>query len=72
MGRSPKVVPFRAAPETSPNIQNGKVNPPRSQRNAERRPQEYLTPAEVEALMAAAGSLGRNMSTFIQQLGGKI
>ena len=33
--------------------------PPPRQRNAERRPREYLTPAEVEVLMAAARKRGR-------------
>ena len=60
MARSPQVVPLRAAPKPAPNIENGKVSPPRRQRNVELRPREYLTPAEVEALMAAAGSLGRH------------
>ena len=35
-------------------------NPPRKQRNAERRSREYLTAAEVEKLMTAAGSVGRH------------
>jgi integrase len=33
--------------------------PPRRQRNAERRPREYLTPAEVETLIRAAKQRGR-------------
>src|SRR5215467_2326553 len=33
--------------------------PPRRQRNAERRPREYLTPAEVETLIATARKRGR-------------
>jgi integrase len=35
------------------------VAPPRRQRNSERRPREYLTPAEVEMLIAAARQRGR-------------
>jgi type 1 fimbriae regulatory protein FimB/type 1 fimbriae regulatory protein FimE len=33
--------------------------PPRRQRNADRRPREYLTPAEVEILIATARNRGR-------------
>jgi type 1 fimbriae regulatory protein FimB/type 1 fimbriae regulatory protein FimE len=33
--------------------------PPRRQRNSERRPREYLTPAEVETLIATARRRGR-------------
>ena len=33
--------------------------PPHRQRNSERRPREYLTPAEVETLIAAAKNRGR-------------
>lgn len=35
------------------------VTPPRRQRNAERRPREYLTPAEVETLIGTAKKRGR-------------
>ena len=35
------------------------VAPPRRQRNSERRPREYLTPAEVEMLMVTARKRGR-------------
>src|SRR6516162_11862848 len=35
------------------------VTPPRRQRNAERRPREYLTPAEVEMLIGVAKKRGR-------------
>jgi integrase len=35
------------------------ARPPRRQRNSERRPREYLTPAEVERLMATAKKRGR-------------
>jgi len=44
---------------TAPNIQNGKV-PPRHRKNSEVRSREYLTPDEVDKLMAAAGKLGRH------------
>ena len=37
----------------------GRTPPPR-QRNLDRRPREYLTPAEVELLMAAAMRRGRH------------
>jgi type 1 fimbriae regulatory protein FimB/type 1 fimbriae regulatory protein FimE len=40
-------------------VENGKVMP-RRPRNAERRPREYLTPAEVKALLAAARQRGRH------------
>ena len=33
--------------------------PPRQQRNIDRRPREYLTPAEVETLMATARKRSR-------------
>jgi hypothetical protein len=33
--------------------------PPRRRRNIDRRPREYLTPAEVETLMATARKQGR-------------
>jgi type 1 fimbriae regulatory protein FimB/type 1 fimbriae regulatory protein FimE len=36
-----------------------RVAPPRQHRNAERRPREYLTPAEVEKLIANAKQRGR-------------
>lgn len=49
------VVPLRSTP---PSIKNGKVPPPR-QRNADRRSREHLTPTEVDALIAAAASIGR-------------
>ena len=35
------------------------VAPPRRQRNSERRPREYLTPAAVEMLMVTARKRGR-------------
>lgn len=57
---APKVVPLRAAHEPTPNIENGKVAPPRRKANAELRPREYLTPGEVDRLMDAAGQIGRH------------
>jgi len=35
------------------------AGPPRRQRNAERRPREYLTPAEIETLIRTAKQRGR-------------
>jgi len=43
----------------APNTVNGKV-PPRRRKNSELRSREYLTPDEVDKLMAAAGKLGRH------------
>ena len=42
------------------NTVNGKVLPPRRQTNASVRSREYLTPDEIEAVMKAAGSVGRH------------
>ena len=39
---------------------NGKVLPPRRQKNQARRPQEYLTPPEVDRLLDAARTAGRH------------
>ena len=44
----------------APNIKNGKVPPPRRRKNSELRSREYLTPDEVDKLIAAAGKLGRH------------
>ena len=41
-------------------IVNGKVLPPRRQKNEARRPREYLTPPEVERLLDAARAAGRH------------
>lgn len=51
------VVALRAP---SPVAVNGKVSPPRRVPNAERRSREHLLAAEVDALMKAAGSIGRH------------
>ena len=42
-----------------PNTQNGTV-PPRMVPHAQKRPREYLTPQEVEALIAVAKRRGRH------------
>ena len=55
-----KVVAFKGNSKPSPNIVNGKVQPPRRQFNKEVRSREYLTPDEVERLMLAAKNLGRH------------
>ena len=42
-----------------PNIQNGRVPPPRK-KNADVRPREYLLPDEINRVLAAAKTLGRH------------
>ena len=59
MTPSSKVVPLRAAIREVPITENGKAPPPR-RKNTEVRSREYLTPAEVERLIASAKSLGRH------------
>jgi type 1 fimbriae regulatory protein FimB/type 1 fimbriae regulatory protein FimE len=54
-----KVVAFRHSDQASPNTVNGKV-PPLRKRNKDVRSREYLTPDEVDQLIAAAGSTGRH------------
>src|SRR5712692_6410123 len=51
---------LRAVRKAAPSTVNGKVAPPRRPRNGDRRTREYLTPSEVEKLMATAGRLGRH------------
>jgi type 1 fimbriae regulatory protein FimB/type 1 fimbriae regulatory protein FimE len=67
--------PLEREDDTMPSTENGTVRigrqrpalrvvgepaaPPRRQRNTERRPREYLTPAEVETLLATARTRGR-------------
>jgi len=51
---------LRLISQPSPIAVNGKVGPPRRLPNRERRSREHLTPAEVEALIAAASTLGRH------------
>ena len=46
----------------APAPENGKVTPPRRRPNRELRAREYLTPGEVERLIAAGGSTGRHGS----------
>ena len=53
------IVEFPSRHKQGPNTLNGKV-PPRRQENKTVRPREYLTPAEVKALAAAAGKIGRH------------
>jgi type 1 fimbriae regulatory protein FimE len=53
------VVALRPVAPTVPNAENRKVLPSR-RRNAELRPREYLTPDEVEQLVAHARKLGRH------------
>jgi type 1 fimbriae regulatory protein FimB/type 1 fimbriae regulatory protein FimE len=54
-----KVVPFRPLDKPVPNTLNGKV-PPLRRLNKDVRSREYLTTDEVEALMTAAGKIGRH------------
>jgi len=53
------VLAFPTPAPTGPSTENGKV-PPRRVPNAARRAPEYLTPEEVERLIAAARGLGRH------------
>ena len=57
-----KIIQLPNSLPAASSIQNGKVrpSPPARQTNAERRSREYLTSAEVEALMSAAGRTGRH------------
>jgi len=54
------VVRLKTQRRTASTTQNGKVPPPRRVPNAERRSREHLTPAEVDQLIKAAGSVGRH------------
>lgn len=51
------VVPL---PIAQPVTENGKVSPPRRLPNAAMRSREHLTPSEVDALIRAAGTVGRH------------
>jgi len=51
---------LRLITQPPPIAVNGKVSPPRRVPNRERRSREHLTPAEVEALIEAAATLGRH------------
>ncbi len=55
-----KVVAFRPRPAGPPTVVNGRVSPPRRRTNAQLRPREHLTEAEVESLIKAAGAAGRH------------
>lgn len=50
---------LRLAVAALPAPENGTVTMPRRRKNAELRTREHLTPAEVEALITAAGTRGR-------------
>lgn len=54
-----QVFDLKARCEASPVLENGKV-PPRRRPNKESRSREYLTQDELDALMKAAGELGRH------------
>ena len=54
------VVAFSDSKSSIPSTVNGKVAPPRRKKNIESRPREYLTPKEMDRLIAAAGKLGRH------------
>ena len=54
-----KVLAFNSDIRPTPTPQNGKV-PPIRMPNAELRSREYLTPDEVDSIMAAAGKTGRH------------
>jgi type 1 fimbriae regulatory protein FimE len=58
-GDKPPIAHLRIVLAAVPNPVSGKV-PPRRLPNHTLRTREHLTPAEVEALMAAAGRLGRH------------
>ena len=60
MPQSQKIVRLRVTNSASRAIENGKVPPPRRKLNADLRPREYLTPPEVDRLLAAAGQVGRH------------
>ena len=49
MSKASNVVPLRGRDGTAPNIENGKVPPPR-RKNSDSRPREYLTSDEVDRL----------------------
>lgn len=59
MSPSSKVVPLRVQNSPAPSTKNGNV-PPSRRKNTEVRSREYLTPAEIDRLIAAAKSLGRH------------
>jgi integrase len=56
----PKITTLAIDHDRPPTIENGKVRPPCRLRNRERRTREYLTPSEVDRLIATASRLGRH------------
>jgi type 1 fimbriae regulatory protein FimB/type 1 fimbriae regulatory protein FimE len=58
-GTAKNVTDRTAAKQSRSPILEGRSAPPRRRHNAELRPREYLTPAEVEALIATARKRGR-------------
>lgn len=54
------VIALRNIDRTAPIAKNGKVSPPRRVSNKERRSREYLTPAEIDQIIEAAGRIGRH------------
>ena len=54
-----QVVDLKSRRKNPLNIENGKV-PPQRRPNSEVRTREYLTQDKLEALMKAAGELGRH------------
>jgi type 1 fimbriae regulatory protein FimB/type 1 fimbriae regulatory protein FimE len=55
-----EIIALAARGSGAPISENGKVAPPRRRKNTETRTREHLTPDEVEKLLAAARSTGRN------------
>ena len=55
-----QVVDLLARRGNEPNTVNGKVAPPRRRPNHETRTREYLTPPEVDSLLAAASASQRH------------
>ncbi len=53
MSKASNVVPLRGKNGPAPNIENGKVPPPR-RKNSDSRPREYLTADEVDRLIVCS------------------
>jgi len=70
-----KIAHLAVVPAMAPTRENGTV-PPLPVRNRDRRGREYLTPAETELLIVAAGkiarvsapSLARTMGRFVEKI----
>lgn len=60
MPSSNKVVSLRPRNASRPTIENGKVAPPPRRPNQASRSREYLTPKEIDRLIAAAKAIGRH------------